>query len=209
MEMKEMKRKILIVVLVASLVANIAFIILFVTGTNDTYMRSEWNALPISEETAAGQGNYNPEYMDLAIKNAMDGYANGIGGPIGCVIVKDGEIIVSGSNEIAVTGYGFSHAEMCALQDAEDKLGRDLSGCELYTSAQPCLMCESAISGAGIDVVYYAATLQDMEDYGFNDLEEYEEIHDGKNLVKSIAVDIPDRLEPLEAMAADKKQNGK
>lgn len=155
----------------------------------------EWLAAPISEEEAAKDGFYNPEFMQMAIDNAKN---NQNGGPIGAVIVKDGKVIASVANENRSQKHSYAHAEMCAIKAAEEALNkRNLAGCQLYTSAQPCLMCASAIAGANIDVVYYAATMEDMKNAGFDDQSEYDLLLGGKNISKSVAVDAPDKLAPF------------
>lgn len=160
---------------------------------------AEWDAISVREEELQISGDYDPAFMTLAIQNAVNGISEGKGGPIGAVIVKDGKVISSASNENWISGYSFAHAEMCAMRDAMTVLGtKNLAGCQLYTSAQPCLMCESAIADAHIDKVYYAATLEDMLLYGYDDISEYEAIREGKNLVPSVAVMRSDRLKPLD-----------
>ena len=160
---------------------------------------AEWNAISVSEEELQESGDYDPAFMTLAIQNAANGISEGKGGPIGAVIVKNGKVVSSASNENWISGLSFAHAEMCAMRDAMTALGtKDLEGCQLYTSAQPCLMCESAIADAHIDKVYYAATLEDMLLYGYDDIGKYEAIREGKNLVPSVAVTRSDNLEPLD-----------
>ena len=115
------------------------------------------------------------EFMNEAIKEAYIGIENKHGGPFGCVIVKDGKIVGRGHNHVVINNDPTAHGEMVAIRDACKNLGTfDLSGCELYTSGYPCLMCFTAILWANIDKVYYACNTTDTEIIGFRD-KEFEE----------------------------------
>ena len=101
------------------------------------------------------------------------------GGPFGAVIIKDGEIISSAHNTVLKSKDATAHAEVNAIREASRKLNtHDLSGCILYTSAQPCPMCLSAIIWANIKEVYYANTKEEADDIGFRDDMIYEYIKD-------------------------------
>ena len=114
--------------------------------------------------------------MDTAIKLAADNVDNE-GGPFGAVIVKDNEIIARGTNRVTSTNDPTAHAEVQAIREACSKLKTfDLSGCEIYTSCEPCPMCFSAIYWAHIDKVYYAADHEDAANAGFDDAFIYNEI---------------------------------
>ena len=83
----------------------------------------------------------NP-FMKIAVEEALNGIRAGHGGPFGCVIVKDGQIVGRGHNEVVRQKDPTCHGEMMAIHDACQKLGTfDLTGCELYTTAEPCPMC--------------------------------------------------------------------
>ena len=85
-------------------------------------------------------------FMREAIKEAYDGIDHKHGGAFGCVIVKDGVIVGKGHNEVIKNNDCTCHGEMVAIRDACKNLDTfDLSGCELYTTAQPCPMCSGAI----------------------------------------------------------------
>ena len=89
---------------------------------------------------------YKKEFMELAVKEARRGIINGDGGPFGAVIVKDGVIIASGHNRVLEKDDSTCHGEIDAIRKAEQKLDtHDLSGCQLYTTGEPCPMCLAAI----------------------------------------------------------------
>lgn len=114
--------------------------------------------------------SYNSKFMDIAISEAKTGIYNEDGGPFGAVIVKDGKIISSGHNHVLANNDSTCHGEIDAIRKAEQKLGTfDLSGCELYTTGEPCPMCLAAIMWANIEKVYYGCTITDNEIIGFRD----------------------------------------
>ena len=111
----------------------------------------------------------NP-YMSEAIREALDGISQGHGGPFGCVIVKDDEIIGTGHNRVLEDNDSTAHGEITAIRNAENALDSyDLSGCVLYTTGEPCPMCLYAILWANISKVYYGCTIEDNADIGFRD----------------------------------------
>lgn len=109
-------------------------------------------------------------YMNEALKEAYEGIRNGHGGPFGSVIVKNGKIIGRGHNRVLIKKDPTCHGEMEAIRDACSNLGTyDLSGCELYTTAEPCPMCLGGILWSNIKKVYYGCDRYDTEDIGFRD----------------------------------------
>lgn len=113
---------------------------------------------------------YNQAFMDRAIELSLVAHTSGKGLPIGCVIVKDGEIVGMGHNEIFLRNNPTAHAEMVAIEEAcRNSNNLALDGCELYTSMQPCPMCFGAIYWAGIKAVYYAASSEEAAATGFDD----------------------------------------
>lgn len=111
-------------------------------------------------------------YMKAALEEARTGIRAGHGGPFGCVIVKDGEIIGRGHNEVIRQNDPTCHGEIMAIRAACRATGTfDLSGCVLYTTAQPCPMCRGAVLWANIDKVYYGCNIADTENLGFRDKE--------------------------------------
>ncbi|MDL2283010.1 nucleoside deaminase [Odoribacter sp. OttesenSCG-928-G04] len=114
--------------------------------------------------------------MDEAIRLAVDSAQNG-GGPFAALIVKDGKVIASSGNSVTKDNDPTAHAEVNAIRSACRKLDSfQLSGCELYTSCEPCPMCLGAIYWARPDKVYYASTQKDAAEAGFDDSFIYQEL---------------------------------
>ena len=92
------------------------------------------------------------DYMHDAIEEAYKGIRAGDGGPFGAVIVKDGRIVGRGHNSVIRDQDATMHGEIAAIRDASRTLGTfDLSGCTLYSTAEPCPMCLCASMWADID----------------------------------------------------------
>ncbi len=97
------------------------------------------------------------DYMRAALALAREAAAAGEV-PVGCVIVKDGEIVGRGRNRREERQRTSSHAEMEAIAQANECLGSwRLEGCALYVTLEPCPMCAGAIVNARISRVYYGA----------------------------------------------------
>jgi guanine deaminase len=116
-------------------------------------------------------------YLQEAIKLAKEGIGKGLGGPFGCIIVKDGQVIGRGSNLVTSSNDPTAHAEVVAIRDACNRLGvYQLAGCDLYASCEPCPMCLGAIYWARPRRVVYAATRHEAAKAGFDDDLIYREI---------------------------------
>ncbi|KGI60789.1 guanine deaminase [Prevotella sp. DNF00663] len=116
------------------------------------------------------------ELMRKAIALSINSVKNG-GGPFGAVIAKDGEIIAEASNSVTIDHDPTAHAEVNAIRQATAKLGTfDLTGCDIYTSCEPCPMCLGAIYWAHIDRIFYANNRKDAARIGFDDEFIYREI---------------------------------
>ena len=202
MKQVSIKKRTIIILLAISLIANVVFAVLLFAPKQ----KPEWLAPKLSEEAAAKEG-YKPEYMRMALDIAYENVASGNGGAVAAVIVKDGVVIATASNEIHTSRHFFDHAEICAMRNAEDVLGKVyLKDCEIYTTAQPCLMCESAIYWARIGKIYYAASVEQTSTIPeFDDLFEYEQIQAGKNLVPSVGVTVDGEMDALNLWAESRK----
>ena len=107
------------------------------------------------------------ELMRKAIEISRKAVSDGGHRPFAALVVKDGEIVGEGLNDTPSSHDPTAHGEVVAIRDATRRLGTaDLSGCELYTTCEPCSLCVAAIWWARIDKMYYAATLADCKDIG-------------------------------------------
>ncbi len=124
------------------------------------------------EDKAAREG-----FMRRAIDLSQEKMDANCGGPFGAVIVKGGEIVGEGWNQVTSSNDPTAHAEMVAIRDAAARLkDYNLEGCEIYTSCEPCPMCLSAIYWARIDRIYFGNTREDAERIGFDDDFIYREV---------------------------------
>jgi len=109
--------------------------------------------------------------MLRAIELAREGMQEGDGGPFGAVIVKDGQIVGEGWNQVLNTPDATAHGEIMAIRDACQRMGtHHLEGCEIYTTGEPCPMCLGAIYWARIEKIYYGFTISDAAGVGFDDV---------------------------------------
>ncbi|MCD8008863.1 MAG: nucleoside deaminase [Clostridiales bacterium] len=102
---------------------------------------------------------HQPEerYMTAALALAREAATHG-DIPVGCVVVRDGEIVGRGCNRRELLGDATAHAEVEAIRDTCRRLGNwRLSGCALYVTLEPCPMCAGAIINARLDAVVYGA----------------------------------------------------
>ena len=111
------------------------------------------------------------------------------GGPFGCVIVKNNEIISEGFNEVTNKNDPTAHAEIVAIRNACKKLNTfNLKDTQMFTSCEPCPMCLSAIYWSHIDKIYYGNNRKDAAKIGFDDSYIYDEL----------SIDLNKRKIPLE-----------
>ena len=110
--------------------------------------------------------------IDLAVENVRRD-----GGPFAALVVKDGIVISTGTNQVTRANDPTAHAEIVAIREACRVLGDfQLAGCDIYTSCEPCPMCLGAIYWARPARVFYAATHEDAAAAGFDDGFIYKEI---------------------------------
>ena len=142
--------------------------------------------------------------IELSIKSAKSK-----GGPFGSVIVKDNKIIAEGFNKVTMNNDPTAHGEIVAIRDACQKLNTfNLSGCDLYSSCEPCPMCLSAIYWSRIENVFYANTRIDAKGIDFDDSFIYSEINkDLEN--RKIKMQQMHRDEALEAFKIWKNKEDK
>ncbi|KER10878.1 MAG: guanine deaminase [[Candidatus Thermochlorobacteriaceae] bacterium GBChlB] len=120
------------------------------------------------------------DFMREAIRLSIQNVREGKGGPFAALVVKDGKIIARGTNLVTSTNDPTAHAEIVAIRAACETLGSfQLTGCEIYTTCEPCPMCMGAIYWARPDKVFFANTRVDAAAIGFDDSFLYDELsHD-------------------------------
>ncbi len=110
------------------------------------------------------------KFMRYAIELGRKGMQAGNGGPFGAIVVKNGKIIGEGWNRVLSSNDPTAHGEITAIRDACKNIqSYDLSGCELYTSGEPCPMCLSAIYWARLDRIFYGFKIQAAAEALFDD----------------------------------------
>lgn len=120
--------------------------------------------------------------MRLAIEWSRKGMENGNLGPIGAVVVRDGQVLGQGHNRCQADLDITAHGEMVAIRDGIKNTGclDGLKGATLYTTAQPCPMCYTACHWAGIERIVYSLSCQDTyaigAEFGFNDAALYADL---------------------------------
>ncbi|WML38021.1 nucleoside deaminase [Neobacillus sp. OS1-2] len=117
-------------------------------------------------------------FMKMAVDVAYDNVITNGGGPFGAVIVKNGQVISVGRNQVTTIKDPTAHAEMQAIRAACKVLNSfQLTDCELYTSCEPCPMCLGAIFWARLKIVYYGCTNEDAAKIGFDDQFIYQQLN--------------------------------
>lgn len=133
------------------------------------------------------------ELMMRAIALSEESVQQG-GGPFGAVIARNGEIIAEAANRVTIDCDPTAHAEVSAIRKAAKALGTyDLSGCEIFTSCEPCPMCLGAIYWAHLDKIYYANDREDAAQAGFDD----------DFIYKEMELKPADRRKPSEILLTD------
>lgn len=111
------------------------------------------------------EADFLAQAVDLATANVLDSG----GRPFGAVVVKDGEVIATGVNEIGATGDPTAHAELTAMRRAAQALGVPrLDGCMIYASGQPCPMCLAAMHMTGVAAVRFCYSNDEAEAFGLS-----------------------------------------
>lgn len=117
------------------------------------------------------------EFMRKAIALGLENVRTGGGGPFAALVAKDGQVVAEGVNRVTTTNDPTAHAEVVAIREACRKLGDfQLTGCDLYTTCEPCPMCLGAIYWARPARVFYACVAADAAAAGFDDAFIYEEL---------------------------------
>jgi guanine deaminase len=109
-------------------------------------------------------------FMSKAIRMSIENVTSGQGGPFAAVVVKNGEVVGAGVNEVAPANDPTAHAEIVAIRQACRELGHfELTGCDIYATCEPCPMCLGAIYWARPARVFFANSREDARDIGFDD----------------------------------------
>lgn len=148
------------------------------------------------------------KFMKIAKETAEKGIKNNEGGPFGAVVVDEsGKIIGKGNNKVIINNDPTAHAEVMAIREACKNLDTyDLTGCEIYTSCEPCPMCLSAVIWANIKTIYYGCTKKDAGEIGFRDDMIYEYLKgEKKDLLNLEQID---REECIKIFEEYKTKNG-
>ena len=117
------------------------------------------------------------------------------GSPFGCVIVRDGEIVGEGVNQVPTSNDPTAHAEVVAIRNACEALGTYvLAGCTAYTTGEPCPMCYAAAWWARIEAIYYASTIDDALEFGD---------FDDRPIFDDLALPGPERAVPAHELLRD------
>ena len=121
----------------------------------------------------ASDQQFLQQAIDLALANVREAG----GRPFGALVVRDGEVIATGVNEIGATGDPTAHAELSAIRQAAQVLGSPrLDGCVVYANGQPCPMCLSAMYLTGVSAVRFAYSNGDAEPFGLSTSSIYAEL---------------------------------
>ena len=133
--------------------------------------------------------------MEMAIQLATENVLHGRGGPFGAVVVKDGAVVATGTNQVTSTNDPTAHAEVVAIRNACQALGTfQLTGCDVYTSCEPCPMCLAALYWSRCSAIFYGNGAADAARAGFDDSFLYDEVKKP----------LDERTLPIQRMLADK-----
>jgi len=121
--------------------------------------------------------SYRQHFMHRAVELAVYAVENSLGGPFGAVVVKDGIIIGEGYNRVTSNNDPTAHAEIVAIRNACQLLDTfQLTGCEIYSSCEPCPMCLGAIYWARPSGLFFCTDRHDAAQAGFDDSFIYDEM---------------------------------
>ena len=151
------------------------------------------------------------QFLKKCIELATDSAKSG-GGPFGALIVKDGEIIGKGVNSVTKTNDPTAHGEIVAIRDAAKNISDfSLSGSTIYTNAEPCSMCMSAIYWSRIARVVYSTPKEETSQSGFDDSKIYKQICTPDNNTPGIDIThipLPENKEPFSVWDKNQEKIG-
>ena len=182
-------KQVLITIISVITFMTIAYVI-YTKSSNEKEVQSSESQTLCNQDLMNINNMERIELMRLAIAEAREGIHAGHGGPFGTVIVKDGKIVGRGHNCVLLLNDPTCHGEVAAIRDAGKNLGTfDLSGCELYTTGEPCHMCLCACMWANISKIYYGCTIDDNSIIGFRD-GKFDEIFGGRDKLGDYMLEI-------------------
>ena len=182
-------KQVLIAIISVITFMTIAYVI-YTKSSNEKEVQSSESQTLCNQDLMNINNMERIELMRLAIAEAREGIHAGHGGPFGTVIVKDGKIVGRGHNCVLLLNDPTCHGEVSAIRDAGKNLGTfDLSGCELYTTGEPCHMCLCACMWANISKIYYGCTIDDNSIIGFRD-GKFDEIFGGRDKLGDYMLEI-------------------
>ena len=182
-------KQVLITIISVITFMTIAYVI-YTKSSNEKEVQSSESQALCNQDLMNIYNMERIELMRLAIAEAREGIHAGHGGPFGTVIVKDGKIVGRGHNCVLLLNDPTCHGEVAAIRDAGKNLGTfDLSGCELYTTGEPCHMCLCACMWANISKIYYGCTIDDNSIIGFRD-GKFDEIFGGRDKLGDYMLEI-------------------
>lgn len=115
--------------------------------------------------------------MSQATALALENVRSGKGGPFAALVVKEGKILGQGANLVTLMNDPTAHAEILAIRAACKKIASfELTGCEIYSTCEPCPMCLGAIYWAHLSKIHFAANSADAAAAGFDDSLIYAEV---------------------------------
>ena len=182
-------KQVLITIISVITFMTIAYVI-YTKSSNEKEVQSSESQALCNQDLMNINNMERIELMRQAIAEAREGINAGHGGPFGTVIVKDGKIVGRGHNCVILLNDPTCHGEVAAIRDAGKNLGTfDLSGCELYTTGEPCHMCLCACMWANISKIYYGCTIDDNSIIGFRD-GKFDEIFGGRDKLGDYMLEI-------------------
>lgn len=140
-------------------------------------------------------------FLQRAIELASQNMQTDKGGPFGAVVVRNGEIIAEGFNQVTSAHDPTLHAEVDAIRKACRKLGTfEIKDCIIYSSCEPCPMCLGAIYWARPKALYFAADRFCAAKYGFDDKFIYDEIAlpADQRKIPTVRIELPDAQTPFK-----------
>ena len=182
-------KQVLITIISVITFMTIAYVI-YTKSSNEKEVQSSESQTLCNQDLMNINNMERIELMRQAVAEAREGINADHGGPFGTVIVKDGKIVGRGHNCVLLLNDPTCHGEVSAIRDAGKNLGTfDLSGCELYTTGEPCHMCLCACMWANISKIYYGCTIDDNSIIGFRD-GKFDEIFGGRDKLGDYMLEI-------------------